>query len=197
MQINIIRDNFYDPVIMYVGIITDKTCKEFHKLTQKALKNDQKYFPLLINSVGGDVYSLFELISQIRVIEQEMPIVTSVAGSAFSAAAILAALGTKGYRYISSLGTIMLHDVWGDNLGASQAHELKANADEMKRVSELMWRTLEIHTEQPKNYFNEMLDKQKHADMYIKPKDAVKHGLCDYIGIPTYNISYKVEQEIV
>ena len=75
------------PVIIRVNKFDEKSAKEFQHQMAQAHNTGQKVIPIVIDSYGGQVYSLMAMISAIK--HSEIPIATIVEGKAMSCGAIL------------------------------------------------------------------------------------------------------------
>src|ERR1019366_7005279 len=105
-----------DPVIIRLkGTIYEEMADKFSSDMSKSHDSGQPVIPVVIDSYGGDVYSLLDMISHIQA--SKIPVATIVEGKAMSAGAILFGFGWPGYRYMAEHATLMIHDIssggWG------------------------------------------------------------------------------------
>ena len=105
----------HNPVIVTVNKFDEDSAKEFRTKVAMAHNTGQKIIPVIIDSYGGQVYSLMSMISTIK--NSELPIATIVEGKAMSCGAILLSFGTEGYRFVDKDATVMIHDVSSGQLG--------------------------------------------------------------------------------
>lgn len=95
--------------------------------TQKEKKNGKIIFH--INSPGGYAHFLYDVLAYIELAKKEGIIIeTHAYSAAYSCASLLAASGTKGYRFVSNLSENLVH------LGYTQPSVVK-NDTELERES--------------------------------------------------------------
>ena len=70
------------PVVIRVRKFTEDSAKEFSELMCKAQNTGQPVIPVIIDSYGGQVYSLMSMISDIR--HATLPVATIIQGKAMS-----------------------------------------------------------------------------------------------------------------
>jgi len=72
-------DDLYDsPVIVYVNKFTEESAKQFIVDMQRAEQNKQSIVPIVIDSYGGQVYSLLSMIDTIK--RSKKPVATVAMG---------------------------------------------------------------------------------------------------------------------
>jgi ATP-dependent Clp protease, protease subunit len=178
-----------DPVIIRVNKFDEKSANEFAEKIASAHNTGQSVIPVIIDSYGGQVYSLMSMIASIK--SSELPIATIVEGKAMSCGVILFSCGTEGYRYITEDATLMIHDVsagsWGKN------SEIQASAEETKRLNEKIYKILSENSNKSEKWFNKQLNEKGRADWFIESKEAIDLGLADKIGMPKLEISVKLD----
>ena len=103
------------PIIIRLTKFDEATAKAFSSAIMKAQNTGQPVLPIIIDSYGGQVYSLMSMISDIK--HSKIPIATIVQGKAMSCGAILFSFGTDGYRFMDPHATLMIHDVSSGQLG--------------------------------------------------------------------------------
>jgi len=86
------------PTIIRVRKFDETAAKEFTILMMKAQNTGQPYIPVIIDSYGGQVYSLMSMISDIK--HSKVPVATIAQGKAMSCGAILFSFGAEGHRYM-------------------------------------------------------------------------------------------------
>ena len=96
-------------IIATVNKFDEKSAKEFQQQIAQAHNTGQKVIPVVIDSYGGQVYSLMSMISAIK--NSELPVATIVEGKAMSCGAILFSFGEQGLRFMDQDATLMIHDV--------------------------------------------------------------------------------------
>ena len=99
------------PVIIRVNKFDEETSAKFQLEVAQAHNTGQGVIPIIIDSYGGEVYSLMTMISALK--HAEIPIATIVEGKAMSCGAVLFTFGEQGMRFMDPDATIMIHDVSG------------------------------------------------------------------------------------
>ena len=144
-----------NPVIIRVNKFDEQSAAEFANKMASAHNTGQKVIPVVIDSYGGQVYSLMSMIASIK--SSELPVATIMEGKAMSCGVILFSCGTEGYRYISDDATLMIHDVssgsWGKN------SEIQASAKETERLNDKIYDILAENSNKSKKWFHKKLNK--------------------------------------
>lgn len=181
-----------NPVIIRVNKFDEASAKEFATQIGAAHNTGQKVIPVVIDSYGGQVYSLMSMIASIK--NSELPVATIVEGKAMSCGVILFSCGTKGYRYITEDATLMIHDVssgsWGKN------SEIQASAKETKRLNDKIYEILAENSSKSESWFEKKLNKKGRADLFVDSEEAIRLGLADHIGMPKLKIDVKLEIDL-
>jgi ATP-dependent Clp protease protease subunit len=178
-----------NPVIIRVNKFDEDAAKKFAQEVAQAHNTGQKVIPVVIDSYGGQVYSLMSMISAIK--HAELPVATIVEGKAMSCGAILFSFGTQGYRFVDSDATVMIHDVSSMDMG--KVEELKAGAQEADRLNQIVYKMMAQNCGKKDDYFLRIVDKKKHADWFLDATEAKKHGLANHVRVPKLNISVNVD----
>ena len=177
------------PVIVRVNKFDEDSAKKFSDEIALAHNTGQKVIPVVIDSYGGQVYSLMSMISAIK--NSDIPVATIVEGKAMSCGAILFSFGEQGYRFIDENATLMIHDVSSMDMG--KVEELKAGAHEADRLNTIVYKMMAQNCGKADNYFMKIVDQKKHADWFIDAKEAKKHGLANHIRVPHLTIDISVD----
>ncbi len=177
-----------NPVIVRVNKFDEDSAKKFDQEVAQAHNTGQKVIPVVIDSYGGQVYSLMSMISAIK--NAELPVATIVEGKAMSCGAILFSFGTDGYRFMDPNATVMIHDVSSMDMG--KVEELKAGAKEADRLNEIVYKMMAQNCGKKDDYFMKIVDKKKHADWFLDAEEAKKHGMANHLRVPKINISVDV-----
>ena len=114
------------PVIITVNKFNEESTKKFRTDINMAANSGQKVIPIVIDSYGGEVYSLMSMVSMIK--SCPLPVATIIQGKAMSCGIALASFGTEGMRYMDPDATEMIHEVSSSSWGKNE--ELKESADE-------------------------------------------------------------------
>lgn len=179
------------PITILVNKFTEESAGQFAHAFSVALNSKQAIVPIIIDSYGGQVYSLLSMMDVIA--KSTKPVATIIMGKAMSCGAMLAACGTEGQRYMSPNATLMLHDVSSGMWG--KIEEVKASAKEVERLSQLIFTTVARNVGQPADYFLKQIHERGHADWYLNATDAKEHKLVNHLRIPDFKVKIKVEVE--
>lgn len=181
------------PVMIRVNRFDEESAADFAAKMGAAQNTGQPVIPVVIDSYGGQVYSLMSMIAAIK--SSKVPVATIVEGKAMSCGVILASCGAKGMRYISEDATLMIHDVssgaWGKN------SEIQASADETKRLNEKIYDILSENTGKRASWFHKKINKRGRADWFVEPQRAIEIGICDKVGVPSLDINVSVDIKFV
>ena len=180
-----------NPVIIRVNKFTEESAKEFSLQVAQAHNTGQKVIPVVIDSYGGQVYSLMSMIAAIK--DSELPVATIVEGKAMSCGAVLFSFGKEGYRFMDRNATVMIHDVSSMDFG--KVEELKAGAKEADRLNTIIYTMMAQNCGKKDDYFMKIVDKKKHADWFLDAEEAQKHNMANHLRIPTLRISVNVEYD--
>jgi ATP-dependent Clp protease protease subunit len=178
-----------NPVIVRVNKFTEDSAKKFNDSIAQAHNTGQKVIPVVIDSYGGQVYSLMSMISAIK--NADLPVATIVEGKAMSCGAVLLSFGEEGMRFADPDATIMIHDV--SSGGHGKIEELKADVKEAERLDEKIFTMMARNCGKKDDYFKKKVFTKKHADWFMDATEAKKHGLVNQIRVPTLAININVD----
>jgi len=178
-----------NPIIIRVNKFDEEAAKKFSQEVAQAHNTGQKVIPVVIDSYGGQVYSLMSMISAIK--NSELPVATIVEGKAMSCGAILFSFGTAGYRFMDADATVMIHDVSSMDMG--KVEELKAGAMEADRLNQIVYKMMAQNCGKKDDYFMKLVDKKKHADWFLDANEAKKHGLANHVRVPVLHVKVNVD----
>ena len=176
------------PIVIRVNKFDEASAKSFSVLMTKAQNTGQPIVPVIIDSYGGQVYSLMSMISDIR--HSKVPVATIVQGKAMSCGALLFSFGAEGHRYMDPDATVMIHDVSSMKWG--KVEEIKASADETARLNKKVYQMMAKNCGHRKNYFLDIIHEKGHADWFLDTDEAMKHNLANSARIPELKISAEV-----
>ena len=170
-----------DPIIIRVNKFDEESAKEFTDLMSRAQNTGQSVIPVVIDSYGGQVYSLMSMISAIRA--SRIPVATIIEGKAMSCGALLFSFGAEGMRYMDPDATLMIHDVSTGAIG--KIEEVKADAKEGERLNKKVYEMMARNCGKPADYFLKLVHDRGHADWYLEAQEAKNHNLANELRIPT------------
>ena len=177
------------PVIIRVNKFTEDSAKKFHQEMAMAHSSGQKVIPVVIDSYGGQVYSLMSMISAIE--SADLPVATIVEGKAMSCGAVLLTFGEQGMRFADPNATVMIHDVSSGGWG--KIEELKADVAEADRLDQKIFTMMARNCGKKDDYFKKKVFNKKHADWFMDAQEAKKHGLVNHLRVPKLSIKIDVD----
>lgn len=180
------------PKVVKVHKFTEESVASFCNDVSEALTIGQNILPIVIDSYGGQVYSLLAMIDILKSIP--IPVATIAVGKAMSCGAILFSCGSDGKRYMSPNSTLMIHDVSGGQSG--KVLELKEDAKEAERLNDLIYKLMARNVGKSDDYFMKIVHEKGHADWFLTPQECVDHGLANHIRIPMFKTEVKVESTL-
>ena len=179
------------PIIVRVNKFDEESAKKFDEEVAQAHNTGQKVIPIVIDSYGGQVYSLMSMIGSIK--NAELPVATIVEGKAMSCGAILATFGAEGMRFMDPNATIMIHDVSSGDFG--KIEELKSSVGEAERLNDIVYKMMANNCGKKEDYFLKIVDQKKHADWFMGAEEAKKHNIVNQLRVPKFNIEVGVSIE--
>jgi ATP-dependent Clp protease protease subunit len=179
------------PITIRVRKFDEPSAKEFSNLMNKAQNSGQPVVPVIIDSYGGQVYSLMSMISDIK--HSKIPVATIVQGKAMSCGAILFSFGAEGYRYMDPDATLMIHDVSSMEIG--KVEEIKASAEETERLNQKIYSMMAENCGHHKDYFLNIVHEKSHADWFLDADECKKYNLANHLHIPELKIRATVDFE--
>lgn len=180
------------PVIIRVNKFDEESAKTFALDMAQAHNTGQKVIPVVIDSYGGQVYSLMSMIAAIR--DAELPVATIVEGKAMSCGAVLFSFGEDGLRFMDKDATVMIHDVSSMELG--KIEEIKAGAKEAERLNNKIYTMMARNCGKKDDYFLKIVDKKKHADWFLEADECKKHNMANHLRLPTMYVNISVDIEV-
>lgn len=177
------------PIIIRVNKFTEDSAKKFQQEIAQAHNTGQKVIPVVIDSYGGQVYSLMTMISAIK--HAELPVATIVEGKAMSCGAVLLSFGEEGMRFGDPDATVMIHDVSSGGYG--KIEELKADVKEAERLDDKIFTMMARNCGKKDDYFKKKVFTKKHADWFMDASEAKKHGLINHLRVPKFDIKVTVD----
>lgn len=180
------------PGHIVVNSFDEPSAKAFRDQFNKILEGPQDTIPIIIDSYGGQVFSLISMIDTIDAARGIKKIITSVTGKAMSCGAILLAAGDQ--RFCSDRSDIMIHEVsgaaWGKNV------EVQADSEYLGKLNKQMLEYLSTRCGKKPAFFGNMLHQGGHTDLHLSAKEAKKLGLVHTIGTPSVSIDVSVKINI-
>ena len=177
------------PVVIRVNKFDEESAKKFSDAMSEAQNTGQPIVPVVIDSYGGQVYSLLSMVANIK--SSKIPVATIVQGKAMSCGALLFSYGAFGHRYMDKHATLMIHDV---STGAhGKVEEIKADAKESDRLNQWLYREMATNCGKEEEYFLKLIHERSHADWYLDATEAQSHGLANHLRVPDLKLKIDVE----
>jgi ATP-dependent Clp protease protease subunit len=173
------------PITIIVNKFDEESAKEFRKQFGEASSTNQQVIPVVIDSYGGECYALMSMLGVIK--SATSPVATIITGKAMSCGSILFSAGSEGYRFMDPLATVMIHEISSFTFG--KVEEVKADAQEVNRLNQLLYNMMAENVGKPKDYFLNLIHEKKHADWYLTAEECLKHNLTNHLHIPSFNIN--------
>ena len=177
------------PIIIRVNKFDEKSANEFSHKMALAHSTGQEVIPIVIDSYGGQVYSLMSMIAAIE--SSELPVATIVEGKAMSCGAVLLSFGEQGMRFADPNATVMIHDVSSGGWG--KIEELKADVAEAERLDDKIFTMMARNCGKKDDYFKKKVFNKKHADWFMDAQEAKRHGLVNHLRLPKLKIKINAE----
>ena len=180
-----LRDN---PIIIRVNKFDEQSADEFRNKFSMAQSTGQKVIPVVIDSYGGQVYSLMSMIATIR--SSPLPVATIAEGKAMSCGAVLLTCGAEGMRFMDPDATVMIHDVASGQHGKNE--EVKASAAETDRLNKKIFQIMARNCGKPDDYFLKEIHNKGHADWFLEAEECKDIGLVNHLRVPTFDVKIDV-----
>lgn len=172
------------PIVARINKFDEGTAKAFSSIVSKAQNTGQPVLPVIIDSYGGQVYSLMSMISNIK--HSRIPVATIVEGKAMSCGAILFSFGHANMRYIDPDATIMIHEV--SAMAWDKIEEMKASTAEADRLNKKIFEMMAENCGHPKDYFLDIVHDKGHADWFLNADECLKHNIANHAHVPEFKI---------
>jgi ATP-dependent protease ClpP protease subunit len=189
IKVKNVADLIEQPVVIRLKKFNEEGTDKFSEDFNKAHETGQPVIPIVVDSYGGQVYSVLGMIAELQ--NSHLPVATICESKAMSAGAILFGLGNDGLRYMAPHATLMIHEVSSFQFG--KVEDLKADVDETDRLNTYIFELLSKSCGKPKDYFLDIIHEKGHADWYLTAKEAKKHNLCNHISLPSFNVKVSVD----
>lgn len=177
-----------NPVIVVVNKFDEQSADDFRNKFSMAQSTGQKVVPVVIDSYGGQVYSLMSMIATIR--SSPLPVATIVEGKAMSCGAVLLTCGEDGMRFMDPDATVMIHDVASGQYGKNE--EIKASAAETDRLNKKIFQIMARNCGKSDDYFLKQIHERGHADWFLEAEECKDIGLVNHLRIPTFDVKIDV-----
>ena len=168
-------------VVKVFGDITLNTANEFQSKLLNLDKKGLDFIPVAINSSGGEVDGLMMMIAAIE--QCSTPICTICVGLCASSAAVLFCFGSENLRIMYPNSHLMFHE-FSMSCGESKGCDIRATHSHYTKIDKIINKKIEKHIGLPNNFFDDL----GHVDSFIAARDALKLGICTFVGYPLLKI---------
>lgn len=151
-----------------------------YNITEAKL-NNQKSLPVVIDSYGGEAYSLMGMVDLLT--NSGLDIITIATSKAMSCGAFLLAIGKK--RYATPKSTIMIHAVRSTMRGDLDSQKNEVN--QLEKLNNMAFELLDTNTNKPSGFWLNKLAENNNNDLYLSAQEALNLGLITNIGTPELN----------
>jgi ATP-dependent Clp protease protease subunit len=179
------------PIEIHVTHFHPQAVRQFQEDLDNACGTGQPVVPLLIDSWGGSVHGLITMLDHIDSVRQQIGIATVAQGRCMSAGLDLLSAGDDGLRFCSPTSTLMLHECASAAFGKNV--EIQSSAVETERLNGLLLSRLDKNCGQSRGYFANLIHAKGHADIFMTPREAVRHRIVNHIGVPHLAMGVSVE----
>jgi len=177
------------PVVIRVRKFDEGSAKVFSDEMARAQNSGQPVIPIIIDSYGGQVYSLMSMISDIK--HSKVKVATIAQGKAMSCGAVLFSFGEEGHRYMDPDATLMIHDV--SSMGWGKVEEIKADAEEVERLNQKIYRMMATNCGHDEEYFLDIVHEKGHADWFLDAEECKSHNMANHLHVPDLKISAEIK----
>ena len=158
-------------------------CRQLRKLAEQELSKpeaDRKSIKVRISSFGGWVVSVFAMISEMEYWQERSIIIeTYCDGYCCSGGSKILCAGSKGHRYITRYGSVLIHQPQHFDCGSKtlqdKINELKYDLKDWEILKSILTK----HTKLTEEDIINLTD--KNVDVTYYPEECVKKSIVDYI----------------
>ena len=158
-------------------------CRQLEKLAKQELEKPEEergHIKIRISSFGGWVVSVFAMISYMEHWqEQGVVIETYCDGYCASGGSKILMAGTKGYRYMTRYGTVLVHQSNSFKYGNSTLQEDIKEVEESLKDWETMKDIIKKHTKFTEEDIANFTE--KNIDFVYRPQECIEKGIIDKI----------------
>lgn len=180
---------YSSPRIIYVNKFCEEAAKEFLESMIGAQNTGQSVIPVIIDSYGGEAYSLLKMVDIIR--SSRIPVATVCMGKAMSCGSVLLTCGVEGHRYMAPSATVMIHD--GSAISGGKVEEIKADSKEIERLNKLVNKIMADNCGKEPDYFAKLIHEHSHADWFLDAAEAKLHNIVNHVRVPKIKLAFDAE----
>ena len=188
-------EHLITPKVIRVNQFTEEAVEKFSADMSEASQEGQEIIPIVIDTEGGDPYSLFAMVDLIE--SSEIPVATIVEGKAFSCGAVLFCCGAQGCRFMGPNSTLMIHDVMSCDENIKKTKEVVTDALETNRLNKKLYQIIDRGIGKPTGYTQAFVQKRGRSDWYLTPQQSLKLGYTNHISIPRVQCTVSVSTQLI
>ena len=177
------------PVVIRVTDFDEKSAENFAHDMADAHNTGQSIIPIVVDSYGGQVYSLLSMIAEVQA--SKLPVATIGVGKSMSCGSILLSCGDEGFRFMAPTAHLMLHDL--SSVKGGKIEEIKAGTKQSEKLQKQIFGLMAKNCGHKNDYFLNLLHDASHAEVYLTPNQAKKHNIIQHIGMPSMKITVSVD----
>lgn len=157
-------------------------CRQLRRLSEKELlkpESERNHIKIRISSFGGWVCSVFAMISDMEMWQEKGIIIeTYCDGYTASGGSKILMAGSKGYRYMTRYGTVLIHQSNGSRANLTLQESVKDVEESLKD-----WETLkQIFKKHSKLTDEDIFNfTDKNIDFTYRPEECLEKGIVDVI----------------
>lgn len=157
-------------------------CRQLRRLSEKELlkpESERNHIKIRISSFGGWVCSVFAMISDMEMWQEKGIIIeTYCDGYTASGGSKILMAGSKGYRYMTRYGTVLIHQSNGSRANLTLQESVKDVEESLKD-----WETLkQIFKKHSKLTDEDIFNfTDKNMDFTYRPEECLEKGIVDVI----------------
>lgn len=178
-----------EPVVIRVTNFDEEAAEDFANDMSDAHNTGQSIIPIVVDSYGGQVYSLLSMIAEIQ--SAKLPVATVGVGKSMSCGSILISCGDDGLRFMAPTSHLMLHDISSSTWG--KIEEIKASTKQSERLQKQIFAIMAKNCGHNASYFIDLIHDAAHAELYMSPTMAKKHNIIQHIGMPHMKVNVTVD----
>lgn len=157
-------------------------CRQLRRLAEKELakpENEREHIKIRISSFGGWVCSVFAMVSYMEYWqEQGIIIETYCDGYTASGGSKILMAGSKGYRYMTRYGTVLIHQSNGGGYAFTLQEKIKDVEEALKdwnTICDFFRKHTKLTEEDIENFT------EKNVDFTYRPSECLEKSIVDHI----------------
>ena len=179
----------YKPVrVLVSGSFDEAMANKFREDMSLVMDTPQDVIPIVIDSYGGQVFSLLPMWDVIDACKKSKKIITIASGKAVSCGAALFTAGDL--RYVEPGAEVMVHEVsaaaWGKNV------EVQADAEHIKKLNARVLNKMSTNIGKSPGYFADKIHDRGHTDWWMEAQEALDVGIATNVGCPNIVLDVQV-----